>query len=257
MGFLVAQGSCGRDSTAVGLPRDRSGVGSVLELDAGHRHRRRGVPGSSRALPGIDRGDRGIRTERRGRAGTVRVARDPRRRDGVRSRQRGPGLDESRDIAFLDSVRLRRIRCRDRPTLVYWPSEIHRVLRHGGRFVTQQRSEAGASGIAWEDLFDRPPHVHGRFDKPFAVDQLGRLRRSRTRGIGEPGRMQHGYAQGPHAMARRSLRAPRASWRRDRRRSRQALRTRGIAGRQVTVIFFGSEFAAEPPAILRRSARNW
>jgi SAM-dependent methyltransferase len=54
----------------------------------------------------------------------------------------------------------------------YWPSEIHRVLRDGGRFVTQQRSEAGTGGTAWEDLFARPPHAHRRFDKTFAVGQL-------------------------------------------------------------------------------------
>lgn len=54
----------------------------------------------------------------------------------------------------------------------YWPSEIHRVLHDGGRFVTQQRSEAGTSGIAWEELFGRPPHTHRRFTRTFAVNQL-------------------------------------------------------------------------------------
>jgi SAM-dependent methyltransferase len=54
----------------------------------------------------------------------------------------------------------------------YWPSEIHRVLRPGGRFVTQQRSEAGTGGTAWEDLFGRPPHAHRRFDRTFALGQL-------------------------------------------------------------------------------------
>lgn len=53
----------------------------------------------------------------------------------------------------------------------YWPSEVRRVLRAGGRFLTQQGSEAGTSGAAWEELFGRP-HGHGRFDLIFAVDQL-------------------------------------------------------------------------------------
>src|SRR5438132_11130302 len=42
----------------------------------------------------------------------------------------------------------------------YWPSEINRILCHGGRFITQQRSEVGINGIAWEDLFGRSPHAH-------------------------------------------------------------------------------------------------
>jgi SAM-dependent methyltransferase len=54
----------------------------------------------------------------------------------------------------------------------YWPSEVRRVLADGGRFLTQQRSEAGISGIAWEDLFGRSPHPHRRFDLPFATGQL-------------------------------------------------------------------------------------
>jgi SAM-dependent methyltransferase len=53
----------------------------------------------------------------------------------------------------------------------YWSSEVYRVLRRGGRFITQQRSEAGTAGHAWEDLFDRP-HSLGRFDAAFAVAQL-------------------------------------------------------------------------------------
>jgi SAM-dependent methyltransferase len=53
----------------------------------------------------------------------------------------------------------------------YWPSEVRRALRPGGRFLTQQRSEAGGGGAAWEDLFDRPlaPRV---FDLAFGVGQL-------------------------------------------------------------------------------------
>ena len=54
----------------------------------------------------------------------------------------------------------------------FWPSEIRRVLRGGGRFVTQQRSEAGTDGVSWEDLFGRPSHAHRRFTKEFAVGQL-------------------------------------------------------------------------------------
>jgi hypothetical protein len=54
----------------------------------------------------------------------------------------------------------------------YWPSEVRRTLWHGGRFVTQQRSEAGIQGTAWEDLFGREPHAHRRFDLAFAGPQL-------------------------------------------------------------------------------------
>jgi SAM-dependent methyltransferase len=54
----------------------------------------------------------------------------------------------------------------------YWPEEVHRVLRPGGRFLTQQRGEAGGDGEAWEDLFGRPTHPHQRFDLAFATRQL-------------------------------------------------------------------------------------
>jgi SAM-dependent methyltransferase len=54
----------------------------------------------------------------------------------------------------------------------YWPSEVHRVLAPGGRFLTQQRAEAGAVGSSWSELFGRPPHPHERFTRRFAVDQL-------------------------------------------------------------------------------------
>jgi len=54
----------------------------------------------------------------------------------------------------------------------YWPEEVHRVLRSGGRFLTQQRGEAGGDGEAWEDLFGRPTHPHQRFDLSFATCQL-------------------------------------------------------------------------------------
>jgi len=54
----------------------------------------------------------------------------------------------------------------------YWPGEIHRVLRAGGRFLTQQRSEAGTVGEAWSHLFDRPEDRRPRFDLSFAVRQL-------------------------------------------------------------------------------------
>jgi SAM-dependent methyltransferase len=53
----------------------------------------------------------------------------------------------------------------------YWPSELRRVLRPGGRFLTQQRSELGDSGEAWGHLFDRPPAPR-EFDLAFAVEQL-------------------------------------------------------------------------------------
>src|SRR5205814_1935568 len=54
----------------------------------------------------------------------------------------------------------------------YWPEEVHRVLRPGGRFLTQQRSEAGGDGEAWEDLFGRHTHPHQRFNLSFATRQL-------------------------------------------------------------------------------------
>jgi SAM-dependent methyltransferase len=54
----------------------------------------------------------------------------------------------------------------------YWPAEIRRVLRPGGRFLTQQLSEAGPSGEAWENLFGRRTKS-ATFDLAFAVEQLG------------------------------------------------------------------------------------
>lgn len=56
----------------------------------------------------------------------------------------------------------------------YWPSEVFRVLRTGGRFLTQQRSEAGQDGEGFERLFGRPPHPHRRFNLEFAAGQLVR-----------------------------------------------------------------------------------
>jgi SAM-dependent methyltransferase len=54
----------------------------------------------------------------------------------------------------------------------YWPSEVMRVLKHGGTFLTQQRSEAGSDGEAWHRLFGRSSHPHGRFTLEFAVRQV-------------------------------------------------------------------------------------
>jgi len=54
----------------------------------------------------------------------------------------------------------------------YWPSEVQRVLAPGGRFLTQQRGEAGRVGATWSELFGRPRHPHERFTRRFAVDQL-------------------------------------------------------------------------------------
>jgi hypothetical protein len=56
----------------------------------------------------------------------------------------------------------------------YWPQETYRLLSSGGRFLTQQRGEAGTDGEAWEGLFDRPTHPHRRFDLAFATAQLER-----------------------------------------------------------------------------------
>ncbi|MFL5736111.1 MAG: class I SAM-dependent methyltransferase [Actinomycetota bacterium] len=54
----------------------------------------------------------------------------------------------------------------------YWPSEVHRVLSPGSRFITQQRGEAGRVGSSWAELFERPSHPHERFTLSFAVEQL-------------------------------------------------------------------------------------
>jgi SAM-dependent methyltransferase len=54
----------------------------------------------------------------------------------------------------------------------YWPSEIHRVLKNGGTFLTQQRSEAGGDGETWDDLFARPQGRRRRFTLEFTTDQL-------------------------------------------------------------------------------------
>jgi SAM-dependent methyltransferase len=54
----------------------------------------------------------------------------------------------------------------------YWPSEVHRILVPGGRFLTQQRGEAGVVGASWSELFGRPAHPHERFTRRFAVNQL-------------------------------------------------------------------------------------
>jgi SAM-dependent methyltransferase len=56
----------------------------------------------------------------------------------------------------------------------YWPSEVHRVLKEGGTFLTQQRSEAGGDGEGWQDLFARKPHPRRRFTLEFATGQLVR-----------------------------------------------------------------------------------
>jgi hypothetical protein len=54
----------------------------------------------------------------------------------------------------------------------YWPSEVQRVLTEAGRFLTQQRSEAGTDGFSWAQLFGRAPHPHARFTLSFAAQQL-------------------------------------------------------------------------------------
>ncbi|MEA2521812.1 MAG: hypothetical protein QOI81_1458 [Actinomycetota bacterium] len=56
----------------------------------------------------------------------------------------------------------------------YWPSEAFRILRPGGRFITQQRGETGEVGRSWAELFGRPPHPHSGFTLAFAVEQLAR-----------------------------------------------------------------------------------
>ncbi len=99
----------------MGLRGDRSRGGGILAPDARCRHRRRRVPGPARALPWIGRGDRGLRTERGGRRRTARAARDPRRGSVVRAGQRGSRPDEPGDVVLRDSLRIGRVRPRDRP----------------------------------------------------------------------------------------------------------------------------------------------
>jgi SAM-dependent methyltransferase len=53
----------------------------------------------------------------------------------------------------------------------YWPREVWRVLRAGGRFLTQQRGHWGISGADWADLFGRPDS-EPRFDAATASEQL-------------------------------------------------------------------------------------
>jgi SAM-dependent methyltransferase len=53
----------------------------------------------------------------------------------------------------------------------YWPTEVGRVLKSGGRFLTQQRSESGRGGASWEQLFGRQSDPR-TFDLDFAVGQL-------------------------------------------------------------------------------------
>jgi SAM-dependent methyltransferase len=54
----------------------------------------------------------------------------------------------------------------------YWPGEVRRVLVSGGRFVTQQRGDAGISGVELRALFGRPHDARPPFDLSFARDQL-------------------------------------------------------------------------------------
>jgi SAM-dependent methyltransferase len=54
----------------------------------------------------------------------------------------------------------------------YWPSEVHRLLIPRGRFVTQQRGEAGRAGVSWAELFERLRHPHEGFTLRFAAEQL-------------------------------------------------------------------------------------
>ena len=53
----------------------------------------------------------------------------------------------------------------------YWPSEVARLLKPRGRFLTQQRSDHGDTGANWARLFDRP-NAERPFDADFAVRQL-------------------------------------------------------------------------------------
>jgi SAM-dependent methyltransferase len=54
----------------------------------------------------------------------------------------------------------------------YWASEVWRVLVEGGRFLTQQRTDAGAKRIGWGELFGRDDGDGGAFDLGFAAAQL-------------------------------------------------------------------------------------
>jgi SAM-dependent methyltransferase len=54
----------------------------------------------------------------------------------------------------------------------YVASEVWRVLRPGGRFLTQQWIEEGTSGDGWDELFGRPLPTGPVFDLRFATGQL-------------------------------------------------------------------------------------
>jgi SAM-dependent methyltransferase len=54
----------------------------------------------------------------------------------------------------------------------YWPSEVARVLRPTGTYLTQQRGEGGDD---IQRAFDRPLHAKPDFDLAFAVAQLERV----------------------------------------------------------------------------------
>lgn len=54
----------------------------------------------------------------------------------------------------------------------YVASEVWRVLRPGGRFLTQQWAEQGTSGAGWDGLFGRTSPAGPVFDLGFATGQL-------------------------------------------------------------------------------------
>jgi SAM-dependent methyltransferase len=54
----------------------------------------------------------------------------------------------------------------------YVASEVWRVLRPGGRYLTQQWSDEGTSGAGWDELFGRPLPAGPAFDVGFATGQL-------------------------------------------------------------------------------------
>jgi SAM-dependent methyltransferase len=54
----------------------------------------------------------------------------------------------------------------------YVASEVRRVLRPGGRYLTQQWIEEGTSGAGWHQLFGRPLRAGPVFDVGFATTQL-------------------------------------------------------------------------------------
>ena len=109
----------------------------------------------------------------------VAVARDRLAPLGIQVVQAGPAPDNVDQLGTTPAVTRSALPFRDGAfDLVidrhssYWPSEVRRVLAGGGRFISQQRSEAGGVGATWGELFGRDEDEDRAFDLRFARNQL-------------------------------------------------------------------------------------